>query len=604
MRRLLVLLLPALVLVPAAPAAAVWVPAARVAGPRHIFRVGDATLGPDGTGAVTYVARVGSRKHHNRDRAGFAVRVRGGHWERPALLARGGVEDIRAAAGSDGRLAVAWIAGGDVWGMVSDGGALAAAVKLGGGHASGLDVRMNDEGVGYAVWSQDGAGGRDVRAAQVARTTWTPLGTPLDADANQSAGDGAGRPRVAVLQDGDAVAAWGETDANGSMHVFARRLSDTDAPAAPIEAGVATLGSEPGGAADSPEVDAESGPDAAWIAFRQDVGGRSRSLARRLTGKAIGGAVVIDGGAASRNPVVAVGGETGGLAATGTSDGTVLAAQLLAGNTFAGPTRVDPAAAASAPAPVAAWGQFRGEGAVAYRAPGPGGDAAVFGRLADQGRDFGDQTQLSKAGAGPVVAGSLRIASAPTGDAIVAMLQGEHSDRRRLTVALADREPDPADVAGGWFAGPHPRLHWRPGLDVFGPQRFRVVLDGKRIGTTRAGSLRPKSTVADGRHRIRVIAVDRRGQTTRSPRQTVRVDSTHPTLSVSASRSGRVLKLRVRRSDTGSGVDSIEVRWGDGKRSIARRGPFRHRYAGAGARHVRVTVRDRAGNRTEQRLTA
>jgi hypothetical protein len=146
MRRALALLVPALVLAPATPAAAVWVPAQRVAGPGPIRRIGDASLGPDGTGAVAYVARVGSKRHHDRDRAGFVVRVRGGRWGRPALLARGNVSDIRAAAGSDGRLAVAWIAGGAVWGMVSGRGALAAPVQLGAGHPSGLDVRLGDDG--------------------------------------------------------------------------------------------------------------------------------------------------------------------------------------------------------------------------------------------------------------------------------------------------------------------------------------------------------------------------------------------------------------------------------------------------------------------------
>src|SRR5919107_1838947 len=108
MRRALALLVPALVLVPAAPAAAVWVPAERVAGPTRIVRIGD-------------------------------------------------------------------------------------------------------DGDGFAVWSQDGTGGTDVRAARLAGNTWSPIATPLDANLADAAAD----PRVVVRADGAGVAAWVERYADG-----------------------------------------------------------------------------------------------------------------------------------------------------------------------------------------------------------------------------------------------------------------------------------------------------------------------------------------------------------------------------------------------------
>jgi hypothetical protein len=599
MRRALALLVPLLVLLPAAPAAAVWVvPADTVAGPTQIVRVGDATLGPDGTGAVAFIQRIGSRKHRNRDRVAAVVRIRGGRWGHRAIVARGGVGDVRAAAGGDGRLAVVWSAGGTVWGTAGGHGALAAPVQLGGGNPAGLDVRLGGDGDGYAVWSQDGPGGRDVRAAQLTGNKWTPIATPLDADPARSAAG----VRVTVRADGAGVAAWVETFPDGSTHVFARRLGATDAP--PVQVDVPTFGTDPGGSADSPDLDAESGPGAAWIAFREDVAGHSRTLARRLTDAGPSAPVALDGGAPSRNPAIAVGGENGGVAAVGTDDGRVLASRLLPGGTFAPPVRVDFRAAAAPPAPVASWAASRGVGAVAYRAPASSGDAAAFGVLAEQGRLLPPGLELSRKRAGPVVAGSLRSGTAPTGDAVVAMLQGAKKGHRRLTVALLDRAPEPPTIAGPWVTGPHPVISWTPGVEAFGSQRFTVTIDGRVIGRTRASSLRSSRAFDDGRHRVRVTARDQRGQDSTPATRTVRLDSTDPKVTITPSRSGRVLRLAVRRSDTGSGVAAIDVRWGDGETSSARRGPFRHRYATTGARHVRVTVRDRAGNRTVRRLTA
>jgi hypothetical protein len=595
MRRAPVLLVPVLALAAAAPAhAGVWVRAARVAGPARVLSAGNATLGDDGTGAVAFVERVGDRKHHDRDRVGAVARIRGGRWSRPAILARGSVSDIAAAAGTDGRLAVAWIAGGNVWGLVSGSGAVAAPVQLGGGHASGLAIAMGPGGVGYAAWAQDGPGGSDVRAAQVDGTAWTPLGAALDADPLGRAGTGASRPSVAVAGGGAGVVAWGERLPDGSNHVFARRLTGTDDAPAPFDAGVATLGTETGGAADSPVVDDLS---AAWVAFRQDVGGRSRSLARPLGAAGFGAPVALDGGATSRNPVVAVGGDgQGGVGAAGADDGSLRIDPRDATNAFVAPTTV-PGKGGGAPAPVAAWASIGG--GVAYAAGG-----GSFGRLVGLGTGVGAPTTLSRAGAGPVRPGSLRLGADADGDALVAMVQGSKAAQRRVTVARLDQPPGAPVVVRGPVAGPRPRLRWTPGEDAFGAQRFRVRLDGAAVGTTSSTSLRVKRAVPDGRHAVQVTAIDARGQTTTGPRRRVLVDSTAPSARVTATRSGRTLVVHVQRSDSGSGVAGIDVAWGDGTSSTGTRGPFRHRYASVAARTVTVTVRDRAGNRTVRRFTA
>jgi hypothetical protein len=51
-------------------------------------------------------------------------------------------------------------------------------------------------------------------------------------------------------------------------------------------------------------------------------------------------------------------------------------------------------------------------------------------------------------------------------------------------------------------------------------------------------------------------------------------------------------------------VRSYTVEWGDGKRSVSSRPNLRHRYRTSGRKRIVVTVRDRAGNGTVQRMRA
>jgi hypothetical protein len=593
-------------LVVAAPANAVWIGATKVDGPAPIVRVGGASIASDGTGAVAYVKRIGDKKHHDRDRAGFIARLAAGSFAKPVAIARGAVDDIQVAAGTDGRLAIVWIAKGVASGLVSGGGAVAAPVELGtGAHPGTLQLRMNANGIAYAVWTQDGAGGADVRAAQLEGTTWTPLGAPLDADPNRSAGTGALRPSVDVAADGSAVAAWGETYPDGSTHVFARRLTGTDAPVAPLEANAVAVGAEPGGSADSPQVDAERAGTAAWVAFRQDVGTRSRSLARRF-GVSFGEPVALDGGTTSRNPVVAVSGASSGVAAVGAADGTVLGTLIAATGAFAPPVRLDADAATSAVSPVAAWSDDRPAGEVAFRAPTHAGTPVVYGRLAEQGKAFGRLTRISAGKAGPVVAGTLRLGADAAADAVLPMLQGAKTGRRLLTAALQDSPPGPPRIAARYYAGPRPRLTWIPGGEAFGAQRFALKVDGRAAGATTASALRVARTVPDGRHTAQVQATDARKQSTTGPERTIIVDSIAPQAKVTATRSGRVMRVRVRSSDERSGVATVTVRWRDGtvSTSTKRRHTFRHRFAAKGPRRVTVIVRDRAGNRAVRKPRA
>jgi hypothetical protein len=268
--------------------------------------------------------------------------------------------------------------------------------------------------------------------------------------------------------------------------------------------------------------------------------------------------------------------------------------------------RLDADASTSPVTPVAAWSDDRAAGAVAFRAPTHAGTPVAYGRLAEQGKDFGRLTRISASGSGPVVAGSLRLGADAAANAIVAMLQGDKSGRRVLTAALQDSPPGPPRIAARYYAGPRPRLTWIPGGEAFGAQRFTLSIDGRSAGSSSTAALRVGRTIADGRHTAQVRATDRRKQSTTGPERTIIVDSIAPSAKVTATRSGRVMHVKVRSSDERSGVASVTVRWRDGtvSTSAQRRHSFRHRFAAKGPHRVTVTVRDRAGNRAVRKPRA
>src|SRR6476661_635809 len=241
-RRALALTVSLIALAAAAqPASAAWFTAESVDAP--VAKLGNVSIGRDGIGAVVYVKQEGDNP------AGYMSRFIRGGWQAPERLAGAdGVSEIAVAAGGKGHLALTLIANGKVYGAVATGkpgATVSAPVQLSNtGGASGLDVQSGVEGGAFAVWSQGG----DVRSAMLTGTTWTAIAAPLDIDPAHAAGEGAGRPRVAVAADDTAVVAWGELDAGGVSHVYFRRLLGTTLSQFPQEAAAP---------ADSPQIRVE-----------------------------------------------------------------------------------------------------------------------------------------------------------------------------------------------------------------------------------------------------------------------------------------------------------------------------------------------------------
>jgi hypothetical protein len=338
------------------------------------------------------------------------------------------------------------------------------------------------------------------------------------------------------------------------------------------------------------------------VAFRQDVGGRSRTLMRRLRGSTFDAALALDAGATSGTPGLAMNPIGEGIALSVVS-GTAVYGSLFADDDVIAPARLDATASMAAPEPVASFSD-RGDGAIAYRTQAADGSSIVRGRLLPAGKPEAE-VALSLPAAGPVVAGSLRADGDRVGDVVVAMLQQAPAGRS-LTVALQDIPPArPVPSARAHFLNPRTEgIAWNPGLDYLGPQRFRVRVDGRVIGETTGTRLRT-TRVRDGRHRLQIVAIDLRGQQTSSRSATMYVDTRKPRARVTASRAGKLVALTVHASDpgrSGSGVRSLSVDWGDGHRSASRTGQFRHRYRTSGRKRITVTVRDRARNENVKRL--
>jgi len=195
--------------------------------------------------------------------------------------------------------------------------------------------------------------------------------------------------------------------------------------------------------------------------------------------------------------------------------------------------------------------------------------------------------------------------------AVAAWVQGGAEDRR-IVAGYLDRPP-------GFFAGytsqrccqgPLARLSWQPSLNIWGPVRYVVSVDGKAVGETTDTALTLTTPLAAGTHRWQVFAFDARGQSKAARTRTVRIDARAPSLAVRYQRRKRVVRLSASARDPGlrgrsaTGLRSVVVSWGDGTKRTSGTSSVRasHRYARRGSFSLQITATDRAGNvRTSQR---
>jgi hypothetical protein len=515
-----------------------FAPARTAAGPGpDVVGFGGVSLARDGGGAVAYLLRDAGQPHvyvSRLVRGDPVSRVRVDTGQLTPSSA------VRVAAADRGRIVVTWLNAGQVWGAVEPrrGAGFDAPRSLCVCPSAGdpsLDVTRF--GTAYLTFTTGGAGAHDVRVAVFDEGSWSLLGPSLDID---PARDAFGA-RVAASSDGTGVAAWTER-VGGVTRVFERRLLRERLSQVPQQASVGSLSGRAGLGADTPAVDVTDESSFVWVAFRQGFGGggapASRVLARRLRGSAFDRTAQIDGQrfpakAGAVRAALAVSGRGYGIALTVMGSNALTASPLRripnsSELAFERPVQV---AGESALPPHAVVSIAESTHALAVWERRVHGVPGVVARYYD-GEAFGRARALSPAAAG-AVAGELGIDAEgdDADDHVVAFLQGPPDARRVQVVAFAG-ELDVGPIYGHrkWRRTKRPLVRWgkTPTPVPWGPVRYRLEIEGRRIGTTRKTRLRTKRALADGTHDAWVVAIDARGSETRSKTYVVAIDTERP----------------------------------------------------------------------------
>ncbi|HEX4033448.1 MAG TPA: PKD domain-containing protein [Solirubrobacteraceae bacterium] len=566
-------------------AAAALGPPVTIAGPSAaITAVDGVSLAADGSGAVVYRETVNGVVHV------FVSLEHGGSWAPGVQVDPGvaaGASAASVAAGADGRVAVAWIAGGTLYDAVDAGGTAAFTAPQPLGAAAGQPaLGIGISGTAYLAYAAPDTGGSDVDVARLDRsaTSFVALGALTAAPAALS-----GSPVLTVAADATAVVAWTQA-VGGVTHVMIRRASGAGPSPVLDDATVPSLGGVAGGAADSPQVGVEFDSSNAWVAFRETFGTSSRLIVDELLGDELRPPLPADSlgsaaGSASA-PSLAVGGNGAGLLAGQIAPSGALTIAAL--GTRAQPFAWTPgaiAAPASVSAPLCA-ASASGTGAVVYAPQAGALDAQLFAN----GVAAGAPLALSGAALG-AVASVGGVATDNRGDVVVAYLAGQSVVVRPLVAPLGAPRALGTEL---WIGQSRPLLSWQAAPSSWGSVSYTVYVDGARVGTTTATSFRPPP-IADGRHSWSVTATDSLGGRSASLTRRLLIDAATPVLRISISgrrTAGTALTFRVSVGAI-SGVRAVTIAFGDGARahsSIAG-----HAYAATGVYTITVSAMDRAG---------
>ncbi len=588
-RRLLIAVL--LMLVMPATANAAWFPATPIDGPNtDVLSLGNIDIARDGAGAVAYLRWEGGVQH------AFISRMFGGVWRGPEQVdgGLGAASEVKVAVGDGNRIAVAWISDGILYANVAPGGPTAPSgftgpLAIAGPGARSIDIDLGINGAAYVVWEQGG----DVRAARLQDATWTAVAAPLDIDPALEAGTGNLRPKVAVSAEGYAVATWGDRPGDGTTRIWGRRITGLNVSAFPQVIAA-------GGPSDSPDIDIEDDGSFAWVVYRQEVDGISRTFGRRLVGSLYEAPEAIDAGTNSDEPRVDMSSRGVGYAVSQSGRGPQVLASPLESDHFQSAGRFDSADSADRTAPdVAATDSA--DVAIAWRTNG-----STRARFKDVESAFGPEFTVSRPEFGAVLDPGVSISGDRVGDMAVAMVQSNADGLRTLSVAHYDRPPPAPSTAEyqRYRRQTRPELRWNPGLELWGTPVHRVYVDGILVGQTTGEQLVPPTPLTPGPHAWEVESIDHAGQTSRSRAQTLRIDPLAPTLRVTIGgtrKAGKNVRIRVRASDPGgSGIDHVTVDYGD-RSATSRKTTTRHRYR-RGSFTLKVAAVDRAGNVTRKQV--
>ena len=522
-----------------APAArAGWLAGQPVDGPSpDIVALGGADLARDGIGGIVYLRNADGAAHVYaaqlyRGRLGPPQRVD------PGLTAPS--SQPRIAASGDGRLVVAFVNGGSLYGAVcldkTKPFGLPSLIERGSPEDPILNpaLDVSAHGVGYVAYAAPGAGGHDVELARVGlgSAAWHRIDGVADVNPGHDAGTGRGRPAVAASADGTALVAWGEAGGVPLRRVGRKRLSSEA-----IGATDAALDHHPPGVGDSPQVALQDSSAWGYVVLRQsfgeDGGGSNTHLiGRRLAGDSLGppqafGGIGFPAPEGAHAPVLAMDGRGRGMAGGSRDASQVAVSALLRSDAFADPTPMNGQDGIDPDVQMAAGEDETG--VVAWFEQAPLSAPTVQARLTANNA-FQDPVVLSSPALGAVDPGlGLAAAADRRSDALIAFIQGPPAERR-LVAGIYDGLPGhatPRTPRRVPTALP-PLLRWSPAVDLMGPVTYRVVLDGRMLTATGGTSVRVPAALARRTHHWRVDVTDLRGQTRRGKTRRLTVDAPTP----------------------------------------------------------------------------
>ena len=587
----------------------------QIAGP-GLTALSGMSIARDGTGGVVFLSNGTGTEHV------FVSRLTGGVFQPPEQvdIGLGGASGQPViAAGNQGVLLVAFINSGNLY-VTQTTGASAPfnpSVELHAG-AENPALQLSNWGKAYLAFTAPlGSGHYNVDAEYYNSGRWQPVSAPLNVTPGDGAGTGAGRAAVATAGDGVGVVAWGE---NG--HVYARRVWGTSPSVVDQQVDPSTFGLATEVSSGTPEISVGGDSSYPDIVFDERLSSGSgtwnRVLMTRLISESVGSTVAVDGlsdtvpGNAG-SPAIAMGEYGRGYVLAGETDSPdQLIGTPLSNNGVPGaPAQVSRGTSTALISGVPA---VAGPSAVllAWEQAATLGQPQVLERYAPDGTSLGSPQVLSTSGASVRPADGLAAAGDNGGDAAVAWVQGT-SGSLSLDAAQLYQPPGPAEpsVRFAYVRTPYPRLQWSAGQARWGPLRYRVTLSGVQLGQTSATSLKVSQVQFDGPHSWTVTTVNPAGETAVSRKSTVFVDTVPPRVSFSLGgrhRAHRTLILHLHSADLpalqpgakASGVATVRIDWGDGSGIVENVNLSRadHIYLHRGRYRIRVTVIDRAGNRT------
>jgi hypothetical protein len=651
MRRLALILssvslLAGLALPPVSPAAVG--PATVIDGPANdLLDVDGTAMAPDGSGGIVYRKQVGGVDHV------FAAQLVNGHWSAPMQVDIDdpyGASEPTIAAGSDGRLLVAWVQPRNVTPKGIREYELTSAILLPGasgfaapvpidanvgepyvGDASAVTPRlaMAPDGLAYVVYRvviddcevgdernpaeaecRNGTTDKvmQVRVARFDFYKWSSLGAinrePQIAMLDPTASNA---PSIGIDLDGDGVVAWQEPDSDGVARIWVRRLFGVVLGNV-LQASPETIGGRPVSSnADSPAV-AVSPFGEARIAYRILGAPGSAVASTQLfvnaipssfdpKGAQLTGASPVPGASQEGlgQPDVAIE-QKGGFRVAWVQDGLL---RELAGsaNAIGSPTSLGPAGGQAETTINPAGG-----GTTAWLSE-PGAAPAVEVREAYAQGAF-EQAQLAGNVPGPVA--GLSFAGSGQGDALLGWTQGPIGQAEVVgDFVLAPPAPFYLRLPSGWVRGRDAEVSWEASSSALESLSYSVYLDGKlRLSDLSGLSARLSPAVlGDGSHRVQVLATDASGQQTMSAVGILRVDANPPTVKLSPIDGRRGVRVSVRDLASGVKASAVHISFGDGSH-VSGHAQASHIYRRPGVYVITAQVSDRVGNSATVHLRA